>query len=73
MLMWPVVGRVMHPQADMFLLHETTDLLKITKLKKIVKFEVLTARTMENSVFWDVAPRGFCKKRRFGETTPSSC
>jgi hypothetical protein len=31
-----------------------------------VRFEVFTAVTMKNSVFWDVMPRGFCKNRRLG-------
>jgi hypothetical protein len=32
----------------------------------VVRFEVITAVTMKNSVFWDVTPCGSCKKRRFG-------
>jgi hypothetical protein len=28
---------------------------------KNVKFEVFTAVTMKNGVFWDVAPSGSCK------------
>jgi hypothetical protein len=34
----------------------------------IVRFEVLTAVTMKNGVFWNVTPRGSCKNRRFGVT-----
>jgi hypothetical protein len=34
----------------------------------IVRFEVFTAVTMKNGVFWDVTPRGFCENRRFGGT-----
>jgi hypothetical protein len=33
-----------------------------------VRFEVFTAVTMKNGVFWDVMPRGSCKNRRFGGT-----
>jgi hypothetical protein len=36
--------------------------------RKNVRFEVLTAVTMKNGVFWDVTPRGSCKNRRFGGT-----
>jgi hypothetical protein len=39
------------------------------KLREIhVRFEVLTAVTMMNSVFRDVTKRGSWKKRRFGGT-----
>jgi hypothetical protein len=30
--------------------------------------EVFTAVTMKNAAFWDVAPCGSCKNRRFGGT-----
>jgi hypothetical protein len=33
-----------------------------------VRFEVFTAVTMKNGVFWDVTPCGSCKNRRFVET-----
>jgi hypothetical protein len=33
-----------------------------------VGFEVFTAVTMKNGVFWDVTPGGSCKYRRFGGT-----
>jgi hypothetical protein len=33
-----------------------------------VRFEVFTAVTMKNAVFWDVPPCGSCKNRRFGRT-----
>jgi hypothetical protein len=33
-----------------------------------VRFEVFTAVTMKNYVFWDVTPCGSCKDRRFGGT-----
>jgi hypothetical protein len=33
-----------------------------------VRFEVFTAVTMKNGVFWDVTPCGSCKNRRLGGT-----
>jgi hypothetical protein len=33
-----------------------------------VKFEVFTAVTTKNGVFWDVTPCAFCENRRFGGT-----
>jgi hypothetical protein len=33
-----------------------------------VRFEVFTAVTMKNGVFWGVTPCGSCKNRRFGGT-----
>jgi hypothetical protein len=41
--------------------------LLLTK-KKYVRFEIFTAVTMKNSVFWDVAPCSSCVNRRFGGT-----
>jgi hypothetical protein len=38
---------------------------KIEKYVKIVGFDVSTAVTMKNAVFWDVAPSGFIINRRF--------
>jgi hypothetical protein len=38
------------------------------KGKYCVRFEVFTAVTMKNAVFWDVTPYGSCKNRRFGGT-----
>jgi hypothetical protein len=35
---------------------------------KFVRFEVFTAVTMKNGVFWDVTPCGSCKNRSFGGT-----
>jgi hypothetical protein len=32
------------------------------------RFEIFTAVTMKNNVFWDVTPYGSCKNRRFGGT-----
>jgi hypothetical protein len=40
----------------------------INMLSHYVRFEVFTAVTMKNDVFWDVTPCGSCKNRRFGET-----
>jgi hypothetical protein len=37
-------------------------------LDSFVRFEVFTAVTMKNAVFWDVAPRRSCVNRRFGGT-----
>jgi hypothetical protein len=34
--------------------------------ESVVRFEVFTAVTMKNGVFWDVTPCGSCKNRRFG-------
>jgi hypothetical protein len=34
-------------------------------MKYYVRFEVFTAVTMKNAVFWDVAPCRFCVNRRF--------
>jgi hypothetical protein len=36
------------------------------KIVHIVRFEVFTAVTMKNGIFWDVTPCGACKNRRFG-------
>jgi hypothetical protein len=33
-----------------------------------VRFEVFTALTKKNAVFWDVTPCGSCRNRRFGGT-----
>jgi hypothetical protein len=33
-----------------------------------VRFEVFTAVTMKNGIFWDVTLCGSCKNRRFGGT-----
>jgi hypothetical protein len=34
----------------------------------VVRFEVFTAVTMKNGVFWDVMPCGSCKNRHIGGT-----
>jgi hypothetical protein len=36
-----------------------------------IKFEVFTAVTMKNGVFWDVTPCDSCNNRRFGELSVS--
>jgi hypothetical protein len=33
-----------------------------------IRFEVFTAVTVKNAVFWDVTPCGSCKSRHFGGT-----
>jgi hypothetical protein len=38
-----------------------------------VRFEVFTAVTMMNGVFYDVTPCGSCKNRRFGGTYRVAC
>jgi hypothetical protein len=40
----------------------------LTETETYVRFEVFTAVTMKNGVFWDVIPCGSCKNRRFGGT-----
>jgi hypothetical protein len=39
-----------------------------TFISVVIRFEVFTAVTMNNCVFWDVTPCGFCKNQRFGGT-----
>jgi hypothetical protein len=38
------------------------------RYKCCIRFEVFTAVTMKNGVFWDVTPCGSCNNRRFGGT-----
>jgi hypothetical protein len=40
-------------------------LLSLTNTKH-VRYEVFTAVSMKNGVFWDVTPCGHCKNRHFG-------
>jgi hypothetical protein len=40
----------------------------VITLRFCIRFEVFTAVTMKNNVFWDVTPCGSCKNRRFGGT-----
>jgi hypothetical protein len=34
---------------------------EVIKQNKGVRFEVFTAMTMKNVIFWDVTPHGLCK------------
>jgi hypothetical protein len=43
-------------------------LLVLANTVNFVRFEVFTALTMKNCVFWVVTPCGSCKNRRFGGT-----
>jgi hypothetical protein len=40
----------------------------ISENRMNARFEVFTAVTMKNGVFWDVTPCGSCTKRCFGGT-----
>jgi hypothetical protein len=55
---------------DSFYDHREEGNLKfnITEIMFGVRLEVFTAVTMKNGIFWDVAPCGSCKNRRFGGT-----
>jgi hypothetical protein len=47
----------------------TTDIISnLIKELMYVRFEVFTAMTMKNGVFWGVTPCVSCKNRRFGRT-----
>jgi hypothetical protein len=51
--------------------NETTENITVRRSKHFwyhVRFEVSTAVTMKNAVFWDVTPCGSFKNRRFGGT-----
>jgi membrane carboxypeptidase/penicillin-binding protein len=49
--------------------HNSTDrITQSTTYLNDVRFEVFTAVTMKNAVFWDVTPCGSCENRRFGGT-----
>jgi hypothetical protein len=43
-------------------------ILLMTNMHLLVRFEVFTAVTIKNGVFWDVTQCGSCKNRRFGGT-----
>jgi hypothetical protein len=45
---------------------------RIDELGSTLRFEVFTAVTMKNGVFWDVTPCGSCKNRRFGGVVAAS-
>jgi hypothetical protein len=40
-------------------------MIKADKIIEYVRFEVFTAVTMNNGIFWDVTTCGSCKNRRF--------
>jgi hypothetical protein len=42
--------------------------MRVWTIFNYVRFEVFTAVTMKNGVFWDVMLCGSCKNRRFGGT-----
>jgi hypothetical protein len=48
--------------------NDTRSRISIRLKTKHVRFEVFTAATMKNVVFWDVTTCGSCKNRRFGGT-----
>jgi hypothetical protein len=43
-------------------------LIEALDVYSVARFEVFTAVTKKNGVFWDVTPYGCCKNRRFEET-----
>jgi hypothetical protein len=45
-----------------------SEYLTYAKISQFVRFEVFTAVTTENAIFWDATLFGFCKNLRFGET-----
>jgi hypothetical protein len=47
---------------------ECSSFVDLLNFYRNVIFEVFTAVTMKNGVFWDVMPCGSCKIRRFGRT-----
>jgi hypothetical protein len=51
-----------------FFVSTVSDQLTLNRIWYSVSFEVFTAVTMENEVFWDVTPCGSCKNRLFGGT-----
>jgi hypothetical protein len=53
---------------SMLVLLELTDFHPVPNKEVNVRFEVYTAVTMKNGVFWDVTPWDSCKNRRFGGT-----
>jgi hypothetical protein len=59
---WMVVKILNYIKINIFL-HANLKLVE-----RYVRFEVFTAVTMKNGVFWDVMPCGSCKNRRFGGT-----
>jgi hypothetical protein len=45
-----------------------TQHISLKNVLNSVKFEVFTAMTMKNEVYWDVTPCDPCNSRRFGGT-----
>jgi hypothetical protein len=43
-------------------------IFNLLNINMLVGYEVSTAVTMKNALFWDVTPCGSCKNRRFGGT-----
>jgi hypothetical protein len=54
--------------APVILSEECCGRQEMLKESLVVRFEVFTAVTMKNGVFWDITPCGYCKNRRFGGT-----
>jgi hypothetical protein len=52
----------------LFSLHQIAYTRRSPLANHTARFEVFTAVTMKNDVFWDVTPCGSCKNRRFGGT-----
>jgi hypothetical protein len=50
---------------------EALNSFAVENISIFVRFEVFTAVTMTNGVFWDVTLCGSCKNRRFGELSVS--
>jgi hypothetical protein len=48
--------------------HETHSFSATESSRCYVRFQVSTAVTMKNAVYWGVTPCGYCKNRRFGGT-----
>jgi hypothetical protein len=45
---------------------QKTGLQALSSNSRYTRFEVFTAMTMKNGVFWEVTPCGSCKNRRLG-------
>jgi hypothetical protein len=48
--------------------HFCSDMSEASRVIICLRFEVFTAVTIKNGVFWDITPCGSCKNRRFGRT-----
>jgi hypothetical protein len=58
---------IIHP-TSLRSLHTALRAISIMHRIYTARFEVFTAATVKNGVFWDVTPCGSCKNRRFGGT-----